>query len=263
MAISLVDSHCHLNFESLHDRLPQVLSDAQAVGVDHFLCVSVSLEKAGEVVDIAHRFPRVFASVGVHPDEQSGREPTVEDLVQLASDPRVVAIGETGLDYFRIQGDMTWQQDRFRHHIQAAHQSRKPLIVHTRNARADTIRVLQEENAREVGGVMHCFTEDWSTAKEALDLGFYISFSGIVTFRNAGDLRDVARKVPLDRVLVETDAPYLAPVPMRGRPNEPAFVAHTAKALAELRGADFEELAAATTRNFFSLFGSARTAQIG
>lgn len=222
------------------------------------LCVSVTLEKFPEVLALAHAYPHIFASVGVHPDEQQGQDPSVQDLVRLADDTRVVAIGETGLDYFRIKGDMTWQQERFRRHIQAARATGKPLIIHTREAAQDTIRILREEHAESVGGVMHCFTENWDTAQAALDLGFYISFSGIVTFRNAEALREVARKVPADRLLVETDAPYLAPMPHRGKTNEPAFVRHVAEQLASLRNVSLEKLAATTTGNFFSLF---RTAQ--
>ena len=224
------------------------------------LCVSVTLEKYPEVLALAHAHPHIFASVGVHPDEQQGQDPSVEELVRRANDARVVAIGETGLDYFRIKGDMTWQQERFRRHIRAARTTGKPLIIHTREAAQDTIRILREEGADAVGGVMHCFTENWDTAQAALDLGFYISFSGIVTFRNAEALRDVARKVPLDRLLVETDSPYLAPMPHRGKTNEPAFVRHVAEQLANMRAQPLDALAAATTANFFSLFRSAQPA---
>lgn len=257
MAASLTDSHCHLNFELLRNNLRQVLQNARENGVGHMLCVGVTLEKLPEVLALAHAHPNIFASVGVHPDEQQGRDPSVEELVQLAQDTRIVAIGETGLDYYRIKGDMTWQQDRFRRHIRAACVTRKPLIVHTREAATDTIRVLSEEGADTVGGVMHCFTESWETARAALDLGFYISFSGIVTFRNAESLREVARKVPADRLLIETDAPYLAPAPHRGKTNEPAFVRHVAEQLATLRHISIEELASTTTRNFFALFHDA------
>jgi TatD DNase family protein len=260
MAATLTDSHCHLNFELLRNNLPQVLQNARENGVGHMLCVGVTIEKLPEVLALAHDHANIFASVGVHPDEQQGHDPSVEELVQLANDPRVVAIGETGLDYYRIKGDMTWQQDRFRRHIRAARLTRKPLIIHTREAAADTIRLLQEEGAESVGGVMHCFTESWETARAALDLGFYISFSGIVTFRNAESLRAVASKVPSDRLLIETDAPYLAPVPFRGRTNEPAYVRHVAIELAKLRGTSLEELASCTTQNFFSLFRHAQPA---
>jgi len=259
MAVSLTDSHCHLNFEHLRNNISQVLQNARENGVGHMLCVGVNIEKLPDVLALAHEYPNIFASVGVHPDEQDGHDPSVDELVQLANDLRVVAIGETGLDYYRIKGDMTWQQDRFRRHIRAACVSRKPLIVHTREAAADTIRILQEEGAEKVGGVMHCFTESWETARSALDLGFYISFSGIVTFRNAEALRAVAAKVPDDRLLIETDAPYLAPVPHRGKTNEPAFVRYVAEELAKLRHVSVEELAVMTTGNFFTLFKSAHS----
>lgn len=260
MTASLTDSHCHLNFESLQKNISQVLHNARENGVGHMLCVSVTLEKYPEVLALAHAHPQIFASVGVHPDEQQGQDPSVDDLVRRADDARVVAIGETGLDYFRIKGDMTWQQERFRRHIRAARVTGKPLIIHTREAAQDTIRILREEGAQAVGGVMHCFTENWDTAQAALDLGFYISFSGIVTFRNAEALREVARQVPLDRLLVETDSPYLAPMPHRGKTNEPAFVRHVAEQLAGLRALSLDELATATTANFFSLFRSAHPA---
>jgi TatD DNase family protein len=257
MAATLTDSHCHLNFELLRNNLSQVLQNARENGVGHMLCVGVTIEKFPEVLALAHEHPNIFASVGVHPDEQKGHDPSVDELVQLANDPCVVAIGETGLDYYRIKGDMTWQQDRFRRHIRAARVCDKPLIVHTREAAADTIRVLQEEGAVMVGGVMHCFTESWETARAALDMGFYISFSGIVTFRNAESLRTVASMVPADRLLIETDAPYLAPVPYRGKTNEPAYVRHVATQLADVRGISLEELAITTTNNFFALFRQA------
>lgn len=257
MTASLTDSHCHLNFESLQQNFSQVLQNARENGVGHMLCVSVTLEKYPEVLALAHAHPQIYASVGVHPDEQQGQDPSVDDLVRRADDARVVAIGETGLDYFRIKGDMTWQQERFRRHIRAALATGKPLIIHTREAAQDTIRILREEGAQAVGGVMHCFTENWDTAQAALELGFYISFSGIVTFRNAETLREVARKVPLDRLLIETDSPYLAPMPHRGKTNEPAFVRHVAEQLATLRSLSLEEIATATTANFFSLFRSA------
>lgn len=221
------------------------------------LCVSVTLESFPEIRSLAHDHMNVFASVGVHPNEREGREPSVEDLTLLADDARVVAIGETGLDYYRSQGDMAWQQERFRRHIRAAKKSGKPLIIHTRDAAADTLNIMREEKADEIGGVMHCFTESWEVARAALDLGFHISFSGIVTFRNAGALREVAKQVPQDRLLIETDAPYLAPMPHRGKTNEPAFVRHVAECLADLRGTTVESVAQDTTRNFFSLFKDA------
>jgi TatD DNase family protein len=259
MTTTLVDSHCHLNFQPLRDQLPQVLQNARKNGVGYMLCVAVNMETVAEVLTIAREHQDVFASVGVHPDEQEGHDPSVPELVKLASEDRVVAIGETGLDYYRLTGDMTWQQERFRRHIRAARVCGKPLIVHTRSAATDTLRILREERADLVGGVMHCFTEDWDTAQQALDLGFYISFSGIVTFRSAEALREVARRVPPDRLLIETDAPYLAPVPYRGKTNEPAFVLHTARVLADVRGIRTEDLAEVTTRNFFALFKGARS----
>ena len=250
----LVDSHCHLNFEPLNAGLEDVLQRARDNGVGHMLCVSVTLETFPEIRTLARSHPHVFASVGVHPNETEGREPAIDDLVNLADDKRVVAIGETGLDYFRSQGDMSWQQERFRRHIRAAKQSGKPLIIHTREAADDTLRIMREEGAGAIGGVMHCFTESWEVARAALDLNFHISFSGIVTFRNADALREVARQVPDDRLLIETDAPYLAPVPFRGKTNEPAFVRHVAECLANLRQSDMDSIADITTRNFFALF---------
>lgn len=263
MPASLTDSHCHLNFELLRNNLPRILQNARENGVGHMLCVGVTIEKFPEVLLLAREHPNIFASVGVHPDEQEGRDPSSDELVKFALDPRVVAIGETGLDYYRIKGDMTWQQERFRRHIRAACAARKPLIIHTREAAKDTIRLLREEGADSVGGVMHCFTENWETAHAALDMGFYISFSGIITFRNAEALRAVARKVPIDRLLIETDAPYLAPVPHRGKTNEPAYVLHVAQELTKLRDMSLEELARSTTQNFFALFRTAQPATIG
>lgn len=257
MSLTLVDSHCHLNFDSLRNNLNQVLNNAQAQAVRYMLCVSVTLEKFPEVLALAQQHPNIFASVGVHPDERTGRDPTADELVALAQDPRIVAIGETGLDYYRQHGDVSWQQERFRQHIRAARTVQLPLIIHTRAASQDTIRILKEEAAQEVGGVMHCFTEDWDTAQAALDLGFYISFSGIVTFKNAEALREVAKMVPLDRLLIETDAPYLAPVPHRGKTNEPSFVRHVAEHISSLRSVPMELLAQATTDNFFMLFKKA------
>lgn len=257
MATPLTDSHCHLNFEPLRDHLPQVLQNAREQDVRYMLCVSVSMEHVEEVLAIAQSDPNIFASVGVHPDEQQGRDPSVDELTTLAQGAKVVAIGETGLDYYRLKGDMQWQQERFRRHIRAARASRKPIIVHTRDAAADTLRILREEGAESVGGVMHCFTESWETAKSALDLGFYISFSGIVTFAKADSLREVARQVPADRLLIETDSPYLAPVPKRGKTNEPAYIRHTAQFLAAHRNMSFEKLAEITTNNFFRLFRDA------
>ncbi len=212
------------------------------------------METFPQIRDLAHAHRQIYASVGVHPNERDGADPPVEELVASAADARVVAIGETGLDYYRTQGSVDWQQARFRRHIQAARTSGKPLIIHTREAAPDTLRIMAEEGAADIGGVMHCFTESWEVARAALDMNFYISFSGIVTFRNAERLREVALQVPADRLLVETDAPYLAPVPYRGKTNEPAYVRHVAECLATLRRESFDTIAEQTTRNFFSLF---------
>jgi TatD DNase family protein len=241
----------------MDQELDQVLSRARENHVDYMLCVSVNLEHFPEVLALAEQHPHIFASVGVHPNEQSGADPSTEQLVKLAQHERVVAIGETGLDYFRSTGDMTWQHNRFRNHIEAAKTVNKPLIIHTRDAAEDTMRILEEEGAEKCGGVMHCFVENWEIAKRALDIGFYISLSGIVTFKNAKDLQEVAKQLPLDRILVETDSPYLAPVPFRGKSNEPAYVMHVAEFLAELRGEDYEHIADQTTQNFFDLFKQA------
>lgn len=258
----LVDSHCHLDFDALASDLPAVLERARAAGIGHFLCVSVTLETFPRIRDLAHTHAPIYASVGVHPNEQEGADPSVEQLVALANDPRVVAIGETGLDYFRTEGDITWQQARFRRHIEAARTIGKPLIIHTRDASADTLQIMKDERAFEPAGVMHCFTESWEVARAALDMNFFISFSGIVTFRNADALREVARKVPADRLLVETDSPYLAPVPFRGKTNEPAYVRNVAEYLANLRGESLEQLTEQTTRNFFSLFKDAQPVSV-
>lgn len=256
--MGLVDSHCHLNFEPMGDDLDGVIERAQANNVSHMLCVSVNLEDYPQVLNIAKAHPSIFASVGVHPCYQDVYEPTVEELIELAKDEQVVAIGETGLDYFRVEGDMSWQQQRFVRHIEAAIVSEKPLIIHTRSAADDTMAMLKQHRADLCGAVMHCFAEDWDTAKKALDLGFYLSFSGIVTFNSAKTLKEVARKTPLDRILVETDAPYLAPVPMRGKPNQPAFVAHTAQYVADLKEISLDALTAQTSKNFFDLFNTAK-----
>ena len=254
----LVDSHCHLDLLDLSafdDSMPAFMDAAQAEGIDHMLCVSISLERWPWMMDIVREYPRVSASVGVHPNETEGADPSVEELVRLSADPDVVAIGETGLDYFRTAEGMEWQHDRFRRHIEAARAVDKPVIIHTRSAADDTMTILEEEGARDCGGVMHCFAEDWETAKRALDIGFHISFSGILTFKSADRLREVARKVPADRILVETDSPYLAPVPHRGQTNNPTYVTHTARTLAEVRGESLESIGRVTTDNFEALFG--------
>lgn len=256
--MQIVDSHCHINFPELAVRLPEVLENARRSEVSHMLCVSVKLEDFPQVKKLADEYPHIFASVGVHPCYEDVKEPSAEELVHIAQDPNIVAVGETGLDYFRIEDqDMTWQRDRFKRHIAAAKQVNKPLIIHTRSAADDTMRILKEEGADQCRGVMHCFAEDWDVAKKALDLGFYISFSGIVTFKSATNVQEVARKCPIDRILVETDAPYLAPVPLRGKLNEPSYVRHTAQYVADLKGVSLEVLAETTTSNFFKLFHAA------
>ena len=257
----LVDSHCHLDFPDLRGDLSALLARMAAQGVTHALTISTTLAGFPGVREVAESRPNLWCTAGVHPDERSdGHETTVDELVGLASHPKVVAIGETGLDYFRVEGDTEWQRSRFRVHIRAARACGKPLVIHTREAAADTLRILEEEGAREVGGVMHCFTESREVADAAMSLGFLISFSGIVTFKNARALKEVAAHVPLERMLVETDAPYLAPVPHRGKTNEPAFVRHVAEEVARLKGVSLEAVAQATTRNFFALFRDARPA---
>lgn len=255
MTPALVDSHCHINFPELSGDIDGVLRRMGESGVQAALCVSVSLAEFPSVLEITERFPRVFGSVGVHPDYVGVEEPAVERLIALADHPRIVAIGETGLDYYRLTGNLEWQRDRFRRHIRAARELGKPLIIHTRSAAKDTLRLMREERASEAGGVMHCFTETWDVAAAALEMGFYVSFSGIVTFKNATALKEVARRVPLDRMLIETDAPYLAPVPHRGKTNEPAFVRHVAEEIARLREIPLERVAEETTANFATLFG--------
>jgi TatD DNase family protein len=250
----LVDSHCHLDFPELSEQIDAVLERMAAQEVTHALCISVDLENFPKVKALADRFANLFASVGVHPDYPDVCEPTETQLIQLADDPRIVAIGETGLDYYRLTGELEWQRARFRTHIRAARRCGKPLIVHTRAAAEDTIRIMQEEGAAEVGGVMHCFTETWETARATLDLGFYISMSGIVSFKNAKQLHEVAKLIPSDRLLVETDSPYLAPVPFRGKTNEPGFVRYVAEAVANLRGQTLAQIGEQTTRNFSNLF---------
>ncbi|OGV75732.1 MAG: DNAase [Methylotenera sp. RIFCSPLOWO2_02_FULL_45_14] len=250
----LVDSHCHLNFPELAANLPAIKQSMQDNGVGYALCISVTLPDFPQVLALAETNDHFYASVGVHPDYENIEEPSVATLLALANHPKVIAIGETGLDYFRLTGDLEWQRTRFRNHIRAAIQCGKPLIIHTRNAAEDTLRIMTEENAQQVGGVMHCFTENLDVALQAIALGFHISFSGIVTFKNASTIKEVAQSVPLDRVLVETDSPYLAPVPYRGKINQPSYVKYVAEEIAKLRGISFEEVSAATTENFFRLF---------
>jgi len=254
-----VDSHCHLNFPDLVKDLPTIVQNMKTNQVGHALVVSVNLEDWPDIISLVASRDGLWASVGVHPDyDDVALEPTVEDLVERAAHPKVIAIGETGLDYFRMSEPLDWQRERFRRHIQAAKQSGLPLIIHTRSAPEDTIKILQEEGASAVGGVMHCFTESWEVAQAALDMNFYISMSGIVTFKNARQLHEVAQRVPLDRLLIETDSPYLAPVPFRGKRNDPSLVMHVGEHIAQLRGIPAAEVAEHTTENFFRLFHRAR-----
>ena len=250
----LVDSHCHLNFPEIFDNIYQVRQQMEDAEVAYALCVSVTLDKFPEVLNLAERFDNFFASVGVHPDYEDIDEPTVEQLVLLSKHPKIIAIGETGLDYFRLTGDLEWQRNRFRTHIRAAILTGKPLIIHTRSAALDTINIMKEEGANKVGGVMHCFTESLEVAFAAIEMGFYISFSGIVTFKNALQLKEVAKAIPLNKMLIETDSPYLAPIPFRGKNNQPAYVRFVAQEIANLRGISLDEVMNATTHNFFTLF---------
>lgn len=256
----LVDSHCHLDRLDLTpygNSFDQCVEETFAEGIGHLLSVSITLEKYTAMRELVDAYPQISVSVGVHPTETACHEPTVDELVDLGKAPRVVAIGETGLDYFRSEGNLDWQRERFRTHIRAAIRLGKPLIIHTREARADTLRILREEGAEAVGGVFHCFTEDWETATSVLDLNFRISLSGILTFRNAEQIQDVAKRLPEDRILIETDSPYLAPIPKRGKPNYPAYVRYVAEFLAELRGMRLDHLADVTTQNYFELFTAA------
>lgn len=250
----LVDSHCHLNFPELAANMPAIRQAMKDNKVGHALCVSVTLPDFPQVLALAETYDNFYASVGVHPDYEDIEEPTVDGLLTLANHPKVVAIGETGLDYFRLTGDLEWQRTRFRTHIRAAIQCGKPLIIHTRSSAEDTLRIMREENVQQVGGVMHCFTENLDIALQAIALGFYISFSGIVTFKNALTIKEVAKEVPLNRILVETDSPYLAPMPYRGKTNQPSFVKHVAEEVARIRGITLQEVSTATTENFFRLF---------
>ena len=249
-----VDSHCHLDFPELAEIQDDVLANMRHSGVSHALCVGVTLEKFPDILRLAEQHSNLYASVGVHPDHEQESEPTEERLVELAQHSKVVAIGETGLDYFHMKGELEWQRSRFRTHIRAARTCRKPLIVHCRDAAQDTLRILAEEKASEAGGVMHCFTESLEVAQAAMEMGFYISFSGIVTFKSATALREVARSIPLERMLIETDSPYLAPVPYRGKLNQPAYVKYVAEEIARLRGVSLEEVGRATSENFCRLF---------
>lgn len=259
----LVDSHCHINFPDLLGRMDALRAAMQENGVGHALVIGVNLPEFPQVLALAERYDNFYATVGVHPDNPDAEEADEDRLVALSAHPRVVGIGETGLDYHWCQGDLGWQHDRFRTHIRAARRTGLPLVIHTRDAAADTLRLMREEKAGDAGGVMHCFSEDWEVATQALELGFYISFSGIVTFKNAQAIQDVARRVPLERMLVETDSPYLAPVPRRGKQNEPAYVKYVADHIARLRGVDPEVIAEATSANFFRLFGKIGSGERG
>lgn len=250
----LVDSHCHIDFPDYAERIPQILENMAHNEVSHALCVGVNLADFPRVLALAAGHPQLYASVGVHPDQAQSAGPEMNELIERAQHPKIVAIGETGLDYYRQEGDLEWQRMRFRTHIRAARACGKPLIIHTRDAGADTLRIMREERADAAGGVMHCFTETLEFARAAMELNFYISFSGIVTFKNALAIKQVAKAVPLERLLVETDSPYLAPVPHRGKTNEPAWVRHVAEEIARLRGIALEAVATATTDNFFRLF---------
>jgi len=250
-----VDSHCHLDFPDFAADTPAVLAAMAAAKVTHALCIAVNLPAWPAVRALAAAHPNLHATVGVHPDYEDTPEPSVDDLVALAATPRIVAIGETGLDYYRLTGDLGWQRERFRTHIRAGRAAGKPLVIHTRAAAEDTLAIMRAESAAEAGGVMHCFTETWEVAAAALELGFYVSLSGIVTFKNAHAVKEVARRVPLERLLIETDSPYLAPAPHRGRRNEPAYVPLVAAEIARLRGETVEAIARATSANYFRLFG--------
>jgi TatD DNase family protein len=254
-----IDSHCHLDFPEFQSRLPEVLANMKSALVSHALCVSVDIPDFPNVLKLAQENANLFASVGVHPDYEDTPEPSLDFLVSTATQhSKIIAIGETGLDYYRM-GDrsyesMNWQRDRFRTHIQAALKAKKPLIIHTRSASVDTIKIMKEEGADQIGGVMHCFTESYEVAKQAMDMGFYISFSGIVTFKSAKELQDTCKKIPLDRILIETDSPYLAPIPFRGKTNEPAWVSKVGEFVANIKGISVEALAEQTSNNFYQCF---------
>ena len=254
-----IDSHCHINFPELNQKIDEVLKNMESNKISHALCVSVTLDKINEILDLTRQYSNIYASVGVHPDYEDIKEPDIDTLFKYSKDEKVIAIGETGLDYFRLKGDLSWQRDRFRTHIRAAIKSKLPLIIHTRKAPDDTISIMKEEAANSATGVMHCFTESYEMAKKAIDLGFYISFSGIITFKNAETLRETVKKIPIENILIETDSPYLAPVPNRGKLNEPANVIYVAEKIAELKGIAVEKVAEITTNNFFTLFNKCKT----
>jgi len=249
-----VDSHCHINFPELVADIDAVLARMRENEVVNALCISVNLADFPQVLSLAEQYPHIYATVGVHPDYEDVEEPSVARLVELAQHPKIIGIGETGLDYYRLTGELEWQRARFRTHIRAARECDKPLIIHTREAAADTLRIMAEEKAVEASGVMHCFTESWEVAEAAIAMGFYISFSGIVTFKNAKQLKEVAQRVPLERMLIETDSPYLAPVPHRGKLNQPGYVKYVAEEIAALRGVGVDEIGLRTTENFMRLF---------
>jgi TatD DNase family protein len=254
----LIDSHCHLDRLDLspyQNNFAVFMQEVQKQQIEHLLCIAIDLEAYPRMFDLVKDYAAISLSVGVHPNEQEGKEPTFDELFELALHEKVVAIGETGLDYFHSHGDLTWQHQRFKTHIQVAKAVKKPLIIHTRAAGEDTLKVLAAEGANEVGGVIHCFTEDWEFAQKAIELNFYISFSGIVTFKNALAIQDAAKRVPAERFLIETDSPYLAPTPFRGKPNYPTYVKYVAQQLAALREASVEEIAAQSSANFYRLFG--------
>ena len=248
------DSHCHIDFPELAENINEIIDLAAQWNVAYLLCVAVNLEDFPNILALSDAYEHISASVGVHPNTTGAEDPSVDRLVQLGRDPRVVAIGETGLDYFRSSGNLDWQRDRFARHIEAARILDKPIIVHSRYAPEDTISIMRDSHADRAGGVMHCFTGDYEMAQKAMELDFFISFSGIVTFKNAQDLAEVAKKIPIERMLIETDAPYLAPVPKRGKRNQPAYVRHTAEFLADLKGMKLEDFAHETTQNFLNLF---------
>lgn len=249
-----IDSHCHLNFPELASNIEQLIENMKQNGVTHALCVSVNFESLPQILEIAEQYENLYASVGVHPDYELEAEPSLDEIVKLSNHPKVIAIGETGLDYYRLSGDLEWQRERFRVHIRAAKQCGKPLIIHTRAAAQDTLRIMEEENAAEVGGVLHCFTETLSVAEAAIAMGFHISFSGILTFKSASAIKEVAQLIPIEKILIETDSPYLAPVPYRGKINQPSYVKYIAQELANLRSTSIEEIGRATSGNFKMLF---------
>lgn len=253
----LIDSHCHLDridLKPYDNDFNNFMLDAKAKKIEHLLCISIDLETYPKMLNLVENHHNISVTVGVHPNAQEGVNPTLDELITLANNDKVIGIGETGLDYFRSEGDLEWQKQRFRDHIKVAKILNKPLIIHTREAKNDTLKILREENAEEVGGIIHCFTEDWDFAKAAMDLNFYISFSGIVTFKNTDVIKEVAKKMPANRILIETDSPYLAPIPFRGKPNYPLYVQYVAEQLATLRGVSFKEIAESTTNNFYELF---------